>query len=127
MRDIKQILIIDDDSFMRVLLSHTLEDLTEQNIELLMASNGNKGLELALSERPALIFLDVMMPGLNGFQVCRQIKEADDQIYIIMLTAKGRATDREQGKMAGADEYITKPFDPDYILKRTVEILGLEP
>lgn len=126
MGDDRKILIVDDEAFIRVLLTQTLEDLEDQGVELLTAADGKEALEVALKERPRLIFLDVMMPHLSGYEVCRQIKEAESQIYVILLTAKGQAVDKEQGTAAGADEYVTKPFDPDYILARVAQVLGLE-
>lgn len=121
----EKILIVDDESFIRVLLAQTLEELEEQGVELLSAADGREAVEVALRERPALIFLDVMMPHLSGYEVCRQIKAADDGIYVVLLTAKGQAVDKEQGAAVGADEYVTKPFDPDYVLARAAQVLGL--
>ena len=122
----EKILIVDDEAFIRVLLTQTLEDLEEQGVELLTAADGREALEIALEERPDIIFLDVMMPYLSGYEVCQQVKEAAPDIYIILLTAKGQAVDKEQGATAGADEYVTKPFDPDHILARVAKLLGRE-
>ena len=122
----KKILIVDDEAFIRVLLTQTLEDLEDQGVELLTAADGREALEISQQEHPHIIFLDVMMPYLSGYEVCRQVKAADPDIHIILLTAKGQAVDKEQGAAAGADEYVTKPFDPDQILARVAEILGLE-
>lgn len=121
----KQILIVDDEAFIRVLLKQTLEDLEDMGVDLLVAADGEEGVEIALRRRPDLIFLDVMMPKMNGYEVCRRIKEADSRIYIMLLTAKGQAIDKEKGLAVGANEYVTKPFDPDYILERAAEVLGL--
>lgn len=120
------ILVVDDEAFIRVLLVQALEELADQGVELLTASDGEEGLELAMERQPDVIFLDVMMPRLDGYEVCRTIKEAEVPSYIILLTAKGQMLDREKGKAMGADEYVTKPFDPDYILKRAAQVLGLE-
>jgi len=122
----KKILIVDDEAFIRVLLTQTLEDLEDQGVELLTAGDGREALEIALQERPDIVFLDVMMPYLSGYEVCRQVKAVTPTIHVILLTAKGQAVDKEQGAAAGADEYVTKPFDPDHILTRVAEILGLE-
>ncbi|MBN2003881.1 MAG: response regulator [Anaerolineae bacterium] len=122
----KRILIVDDEAFIRVLLMQTLEELEDLGVEILSAADGQEGLELALSEQPDLVFLDVMMPKLSGYEVCRQIKSANEKIYVVLLTAKGQTIDKEEGTDAGADEYVTKPFDPDYILNRAAELLGLE-
>ena len=125
MGDNKQILIVDDEAFIRVLLKQTLEDLEDMGVDLLLAADGEEGVEIALRRHPDLIFLDVMMPKLNGYEVCRRIKEIDSEIYIMLLTAKGQAIDKEKGLAAGANEYVTKPFDPDYILERAAEVLGI--
>ncbi|HOT90717.1 MAG TPA: response regulator [Anaerolineae bacterium] len=121
----KKILIVDDESFIRILLKQTLEDLEEAGVEILMATDGEEGVDLALSHHPDLVFLDVMMPKLNGYDVCRRIKEADRNIYVVLLTAKGQAIDKEKGLSVGANEYVTKPFDPDYVLDKAVEVLGI--
>ncbi len=122
----RKILIVDDEAFIRTLLTQTLEDLEEQDVELLTAGDGEEALELALNEVPDLIFLDVMMPKKSGYEVCAQIKAQHPSTYVILLTAKGQAVDKEQGNRVGADEYITKPFDPDFIMERAVDILHLE-
>ena len=126
MAEERKILIVDDEAFIRVLLTQTLEDLEDQGVVLLTAADGREALELALQERPDIIFLDVMMPYLSGYEVCRKVKAEAPNIHIILLTAKGQAVDKEQGAASGADEYVTKPFDPDQILARVAEILGLE-
>ncbi|MEM9978809.1 MAG: response regulator [Cyanobacteria bacterium P01_D01_bin.2] len=124
----KTILIVDDEAHIRVLMEQTLEDLEDHGVELLLAANGVEALELIKSKRPDLVFLDVMMPKLNGFEVCQAVKEnvATRHIYIIMLTAKGQALDQRQGHDVGANLYMTKPFDPDEVLAKAVEILAIE-
>ena len=123
-----KILIVDDEAHIRMLIGQTLEELEEQGVEILTATNGEEGLETIRQEHPRLVFLDVMMPKMNGFDVCRAIKHEPElaDIYVVMLTAKGQAMDRQSGQEAGADVYITKPFDPDELLKRTIQVLGLE-
>jgi len=125
MAENKQILIVDDEAFIRVLLKQTLEDLEDMGVDLLVAADGEEGVEIALRRCPDLIFLDVMMPKMNGYEVCRRIKEVDSRAYIMLLTAKGQAIDKEKGLAVGANEYVTKPFDPDYILERAAEVLGI--
>jgi DNA-binding response OmpR family regulator len=124
----KKILLVDDEPFILTLLEQTLEGFEEKGITLLKARNGEDALRLAQTERPDLVFLDVMIPRLSGYEVCRRIKEDDHlkSIYVILLTARGQETDRERGIDAGADEYMTKPFDPDVIIQRTQEILSIE-
>jgi two-component system alkaline phosphatase synthesis response regulator PhoP len=124
---VKKILIVDDEPFIRTLLEETLEEFEDEGVELLIASNGIEGWEIIQQERPDLIFLDVMMPKMSGYEVCQRIKEdnALSDIYVIMLTAKGQEVDRERGQEVGADEYVTKPFDPDHIIERAQEILQI--
>jgi two-component system alkaline phosphatase synthesis response regulator PhoP len=124
----KKILLVDDEPFILTLLEQTLEGFEEKGITLLKARNGEDALRLAQTERPDLVFLDVMIPRLSGYEVCRRIKEDDHlkSIYVILLTARGQEMDRERGIDAGADEYMTKPFDPDVIIQRAQEILRVE-
>ena len=123
----KKILIVDDEPHIRALLEQTLEDLEDHGIELLTASNGQEAWTTAQEERPDLIILDVMMPRMSGYQVCELVKSepALNNVYIIMLTAKGQAIDRQKGEQVGADEYVTKPFDPDYLIERAEALLGV--
>ncbi len=120
------VLIVDDESFIRVLLLQTLEELAEQGVRMLTAADGQEALDLAIAERPDVILLDVMMPELDGYAVCQRVKQEAEDIYIILLTAKGQAMDKEQGRVVRADEYVTKPFDPDYVLERVAELLGMD-
>lgn len=124
---VQKILIVDDEPHIRLLLEQTLEDLEEQGVELLIADNGEAALETIKSEKPALVFLDVMMPKMNGFDVCNAVKNElkIPGIYIILLTAKGQEFDKYKGKEVGADLYMTKPFDPDEVVEKSQEVLGL--
>ena len=123
----KKILIVDDEPHIRLLLEQTLEDLEDEGVELLTAENGEEALEAIETERPDLVFLDVMMPKMNGFDVCNAVKNElrIDGIYIIMLTAKGQEFDKEKGQQVGVDLYMTKPFDPDEVVEKSLEVLGL--
>jgi DNA-binding response OmpR family regulator len=125
---IKKILIVDDEIHIRALLEQALEDLEEEGVELFLARDGEEGLKCAREEKPDLIFLDIMMPKKNGYEVCEEIKQNPElkDIYIIMLTAKGQASDRMRGEEVQANEYITKPFNPDEILQKASEILGVQ-
>ena len=123
----RSILIVDDEQHIRLLIEQALEDLEDAGIELRTAADGEEALEAVERHRPELIFLDIMMPKRNGFEVCRAIKREiglRDSV-VVMLTAKGQAYDREQGLAAGADQYITKPFDPDQLLQTARTVLGL--
>jgi len=123
----RKILIVDDEPHIRLLLEQTLEDLEDEGVELLTAENGEEALEAIETERPDLVFLDVMMPKMNGFDVCNAVKNElqIEKVYIIMLTAKGQEFDKQRGQQVGVDMYMTKPFDPDEVLDKSMEILGL--
>ncbi|MEW5725350.1 MAG: response regulator [Thermodesulfobacteriota bacterium] len=124
-----KVLVVDDEVHIRTLLEQTLEDLEDDfGVEVLSAGDGEEGLDLIRSERPQVVFLDIMMPKLNGYEVCRRVKEdpAFADLKIILLTAKGQEADRKQGLEVGALKYLTKPFDPDEILSLAKELLGLE-
>jgi two-component system, OmpR family, alkaline phosphatase synthesis response regulator PhoP len=121
-----KILIVDDEPHLRMLLQQTLEELEDEGVELLTATNGEEALQLIEQETPNLVFLDVMMPKRNGFDVCEAVKHqlGLKQVYIVLLTAKGQEFDRQRGHDAGADLYMTKPFDPDALLAKAREVLG---
>jgi DNA-binding response OmpR family regulator len=123
----KKILIVDDEPHIRLLLEQTLEDLEDEGVELLIADNGEEALDTIKSEKPDLVFLDVMMPKMNGFDVCNAVKNelSIKGVYIIMLTAKGQEFDKLKGKEVGADLYMTKPFDPDEVVKKSIQVLKL--
>ena len=122
----KKLLIVDDEAHIRMLIEQTLEDLEDEGVELLFADNGEKALAIIQEERPNLVFLDVMMPKMNGMEVCQKVKKelGIDGVYIILLTAKGQEVDRQKGLEMGADRYMTKPFDPDEMLSVAEEILN---
>jgi len=121
------VLIVDDEQHIRLLIEQTLEELEDDGVELLTAVDGQQALDVVANQPPDLVFLDVSMPKMDGFEVARTIK-ADPAMAgttVILLTARGQAVDREQGLAAGADEYLTKPFDPDDLLRRARAALGL--
>lgn len=123
----RTILIVDDEPHLRSLIQQTLEELEDEGVELITASNGEEALASIEATKPALVFLDVMMPRLSGFDVCQRAKRdlglAD--VYIVLLTAKGQEFDRQRGQEVGADLYMTKPFDPDALLQKARDVLGL--
>ena len=123
----KKILIVDNEPHIRLLLEQTLEDLEDEGVELLTADNGQDALDTIKTEKPDLVFLDVMMPKMNGFDVCNAVKNelGIKDVYIIMLTAKGQEFDKLKGKEVGADLYMTKPFDPDEVVKKSMQVLEL--
>ncbi len=124
----KKILIVDDEPHIRALLEQTLEDFEDNDVEIFTAKDGQEGLEIIKDEQPNLVFLDVMMPKMNGFDVCQAVKHELNlqDVYIIMLTAKGQEFDKKKGLESGADTYMTKPFDPDEIIEKASAVLGIE-
>jgi DNA-binding response OmpR family regulator len=123
----QKVLVVDDEAHIRMLIEQTLEDLEDDGVEILTASNGEEAYEVIMEERPDLVYLDVMMPKMNGFDVCQKVKKDSgvNSTYIILLTAKGQEIDRQKGEEVGADLYMTKPFDPDALLDKAREVLGL--
>lgn len=123
----QKILIVDDEAHIRMLIEQTLEELEDEGVEFFTAENGEMALEVISEEKPDLIFLDVMMPKLNGMEVCRRVKQEMGLtgIYIVLLTAKGQESDRQKGLDVGADIYMTKPFDPELLLEKAREVLEL--
>jgi two-component system alkaline phosphatase synthesis response regulator PhoP len=122
-----KVLIVDDESFIRFLLEQTLEELEDEGVELISADNGETALEIIKAESPNIVFLDVMMPKMNGFDVCNKVKNelGMHEVYIVLLTAKGQEFDKQKGIDVGADIYMTKPFNPDDVLAKAKEILAL--
>jgi len=122
-----KILIVDDEAHIRMLIEQSLEELEDEGVEFFTAENGEMALEVIKEETPHLMFLDVMMPKLNGMEVCRRVKQEMglSEIYIVLLTAKGQESDRQKGLDVGADIYMTKPFDPELLLEKAREVLKL--
>ena len=124
-----KILIADDEQLILLLMERTLLDLEDEDaeIEILTAGNGSEALEMIRAEKPDLVFLDVMMPLMDGFDVCNTVKREWDmqEVYIVILTAKGQTIDVQRGGEVGADRYMTKPFDPDEVLEIARGVLGL--
>lgn len=116
------VLIVDDEQPIVELVRFTLED---EQVRVVEAPDGVQALEVARAERPDLIFLDVRMPHLNGFEVCRRLRQEPglERAKIVMLTAAAQEADRVRGKAAGADEYLTKPFSPLKLLSLVQALL----
>lgn len=119
----KKVLICDDEPHILEAVAYVAR---KEGYTVLTAEDGQRALELARQERPALVLLDLNMPIKSGYQVCEEIKgdPATRSTYVIMLTAKGQETDRARGVAAGADEYITKPFSPRKLRQKMADILG---
>jgi DNA-binding response OmpR family regulator len=119
----QKVLIADDEPNILISLEFLMR---REGHQVLLARDGREALETIRRERPALVLLDVMMPGKSGLEVCQAVRadEALAGVKILMLTAKGRDTDLAQGLGAGADGYITKPFSTKELAARVREMLG---
>ncbi|MGD2174790.1 MAG: response regulator [Candidatus Brocadiaceae bacterium] len=123
MADPKKVLIVDDEPHILRSLGFVVQ---RAGYEVLEARGGQQALDMIAEHRPHLVFLDIMMPELDGYEVCRRVKASSDLrgTYVIMLTAKGQQDDYEEGVEAGADEYMTKPFSPSRAVERVEAVLG---
>jgi two-component system alkaline phosphatase synthesis response regulator PhoP len=122
-----KILIVDDEPNIRTLLLQALEDLAKNGVKLLETGEGIEAWRLNQIERPELIILDIMMPGLSGYEVCQRVKSDPElaKTHVIILTAKGQAADRKRSFEVGADEFILKPFDTRYLIERVAQALRI--
>ncbi|MFQ6083911.1 MAG: response regulator [Candidatus Aminicenantia bacterium] len=118
----EKVLVVDDEKDIIELVRYNLE---KEGFKVISATDGEKALEIISKEEPELIILDLMLPGIDGLEVCRVLKRNDQtsSIPIIMLTAKGEETDIVVGLELGADDYITKPFSPRVLLARVKAVL----
>lgn len=119
----KTVLIVDDEEYIVTSLEYVMQSA---GYKVVVAYDGEQAIEKTKESAPDLLILDVMMPKLDGFEVCEKIRANPlwKSIRIIMLTAKGRDSEREKGMSLGADAYMTKPFSTRDILKRVMELLG---
>jgi CheY-like chemotaxis protein len=122
-----KILIVDDEPNIRTLLLQAFEDFTTKGVEILASGEGIEAWRLIQAEQPELIILDIMLPGMSGYEICQLIKSNPElsKIYVIILTAKGQAADRKRSFEVGADEFIPKPFDTPYLIGRVAKALGI--
>jgi DNA-binding response OmpR family regulator len=116
----ERILIIEDETPMRTALADLL---AAEGYRALTAADGERGLERALTEKPDLILLDIMMPKLDGFALCAELRRLSNDVPVLMLTAKGQVEDRVTGLDAGADDYLVKPFSTEELLARVRALL----
>jgi two-component system, OmpR family, alkaline phosphatase synthesis response regulator PhoP len=117
------ILVVDDESFIRRSLTYIL---AREGYAAASAADGPQALGMIRELRPVMVFLDVMMPGMDGYEVCRAIK-GDPTLRgtcIVLLTARGEEIDRGEGLAAGADEYMTKPYSPSRVLALVRDVVG---
>ena len=112
-----KVLVVDDEEYIQHILNFSFG---AEGYEVITAADGEEAVTMARSEKPDIIVLDIMMPKMDGYEACKQIK-ADPQtqgIPVILLTAKGREVDRKLGAEAGADDYVVKPFSPGRLIER---------
>ncbi len=115
-----KIMLADDDEGIRTLVGHIIRDA---GYDFCVATDGLEAIELYKTERPDVLILDVMMPGLNGFDVCKRLRDEKATVPIIVLTAKGDIVDKSVGFKAGADDYLVKPFVSEELLLRIEALL----
>ncbi|KAA9302282.1 MULTISPECIES: response regulator transcription factor [Aerococcus] len=116
----KKVLIVDDEASIRKLLQFNLE---KEGYEVTTAEDGNQGYELGKSNQFDLIILDIMLPGIDGMEICRRLRQKSIETAILMLTAKDQELEKIIGLELGADDYMTKPFSPREVLARMKAIL----
>ncbi|HEX7577212.1 MAG TPA: response regulator transcription factor [Verrucomicrobiae bacterium] len=116
----ERILIIEDETPMRTALADLL---VAEGYRVLTAADGASGLQRALDEKPGLILLDIMLPKLDGFALCAELRRLSNAVPVLMLTAKGQIEDRVTGLDAGADDYLVKPFSTEELLARVRALL----
>ena len=119
----KKILVIEDDPATLRLMDYTLR---HEGYQVLKASNGLEGMRKVQDEEPDLIILDVMLPGMDGFEICHRLRSEPDtaQLPILMLSAKAQTTDKDTGLKVGANDYLAKPADPSEIVRRVGSLLA---
>jgi DNA-binding response OmpR family regulator len=115
-----RLLVIEDERPMRTALKDALE---AEGYRVLTAADGETGLACALKEKPDLVLLDIMLPRLDGFALCAELRRVGHAVPVLMLTAKGQIEDRVTGLDAGADDYLVKPFSTDELLARVRALL----
>ncbi|MFY9821706.1 MAG: response regulator [Thermoanaerobaculia bacterium] len=119
----RRVLIVDDEPNIVLSLEFLLR---QQGYEVSVARDGEEALAAAEEQRPDLVVLDVMLPGLDGFEVCRGLRERPENagLKILLLTARGREVERVRGLEEGADAYVRKPFSTRQLMKTVAELLG---
>ena len=125
----KSVLIAEDQPDSRQLLEDILESFHPYGVRVFTARDGNEAYEIAVREIPDVVLLDIMMPGMDGYEICSKLKSdpETESVYVIMVSAKVQPEDRRRAAVAGADEYVTKPFDVSHILERVGTALHVKP
>ena len=124
--NLKKVLIVDDEDMTRVLLTHILNRMQVEGLEVLLAEDGEEALRIATDERPGLILLDVLLPKMNGYDVCQRIRHISGYSpYVVILTARGNSNDKQRAEAIGANDFMTKPFNPARLMNQLGEIWSL--
>jgi DNA-binding response OmpR family regulator len=121
-----RVLIVDDSATLRLIMARALQ---KSGCQVSIASNGKEGLSKALQERPHCIILDVVLPGVNGFSLCRQLRALDPEhdLSIILVSSKNTPVDQRWGLRQGADRYLPKPFSEEELVATVKELLAARP
>ncbi len=119
----KRVLVCDDEPYIVESVSYVVR---RAGFEALIAEDGDAALTTARRERPDMVFLDIMMPGMAGDEICRRLKSdpATRAMYVVILTARGQEEDERRALQMGADEFMTKPFSPRKLRAKLIEVLG---
>lgn len=122
-----KVLIVDDEPRVRSMLEETLQELEDEGVQLLFAANGMEALEAIRQQKPDLVFMDVLMPKMNGLEVCNAVRMqlGLPDVHIVMLTTEGQGHENRQIREVGADDAIMKPLDPEKIYQKVIRTLGL--
>ena len=122
----KRVLIADDEAQILSLVQATLA--TDERYEVIVACNGEEAVSTCRERQPDLVFLDLLMPKMDGYAVCAELKQSPEtrHIPVVMLTAMAQEADRRNAAKVGADGYMTKPFSPAALLSKVEEVLGLQ-
>lgn len=122
-------MIAEDNADSRQLLTDVVDRFRAYGVSIFTARDGEEAWQIAQAEKPDVILLDIMMPKMNGYEVCELIKadpQMKDSTYVIMVSAKIQQEDRKKAALLGVDEYVTKPFDISLILERVQAALGIK-
>jgi len=126
LNNLKKVLIVDDEDMTRVLLTHILQRMRVEGLEVLLAEDGEEAVKMAIDQRPGLILLDVLLPKMNGYDVCQRVRRiVGYNPYVVILTARGNSNDRQRAEAIGANDFMTKPFNPARLMNQLSEIWGL--
>ncbi|WP_353684638.1 response regulator [Thermodesulfovibrio sp. 3907-1M] len=119
-----KILIVDDEPLIRELILQIIEEIEDMQIQAVEACDGVEGLELIRKEKPDIVLLDIMMPKMSGFEICRILQKEPPswKMKVVMLTAKGQEIDKQTARELGVKWYVTKPFKIDDIIKLLREL-----